>query len=150
MRYKFRGKRLDNGEWVSGSLIIDPDTKRYEIWGFDYYTDADGYQRDPFAHQVDPETVGQYTGLQDKNGKEIYEGESVKWFDRPLAWYRDPDKNPGKILTDSIVFKDGSFRTRKYNELLINIVGTRDFNLLEKSECQIIGNRWDNPELLGG
>ena len=65
----FRGKRADNGEWVEGTL--------YQI----------GKEQNPFimlvnrcaeSHEVDPATVGQYTGLTDKNGTKIFEGDIVK------------------------------------------------------------------------
>ncbi|WP_411829279.1 YopX family protein [Paenibacillus kribbensis] len=75
----------------------------------------------------------------------MYEGDILKWYDRPLSWYRNPDTTTCSQIIDVAVFSNGSFRTRKYSELLINLCGTKDFNFLERSEIEVIGNIYETP-----
>lgn len=142
---KFRGKRIDNGEWVYGSLFrgISPhDRQPYSIIITDEKYDAEGHLPKDIAlgflsdevFVVEANSVGQFTGLTDKNGKEIYEGDIVL---SKLKRARKYDE----IL--QICFEDSEYCGRnKYGG------GTSLSLLKDYHTVEAIGNIHDNPELI--
>lgn len=127
---KFRGKLLKNGEWCYGSLLIWED-------GECYILEKSDSSYAVWKREIAPDTVGQFTGLHDANGKEIYEGDVII-----------EDKDP-TIL--EIVFRDGIFfaaigNTRGENPFMNCALRV----ILDRRKTYIIGNIYDNPELLKG
>lgn len=130
-KIKFRGKRIDTGEWVYGDLIENQG--RYYI----YYATSDTTLENEddtiivLAEEVDPDTVGQYTGKKDRNGKEIYEGDIIGGSNGSINGYEWPFKLLIKWNDERCEFNTPAWgymdSTHYYN---------------------VIGNRWDNPELL--
>lgn len=139
--YLFHGKRLDNDEWVEGDLFQDRDLGTVHIQGFDYYSTEEGLQRDGYSFEVDPETVGQFTGLADKNGRKIFEGDIIE---RRLL----PTK---QICTKSIAKYAERHAAFAINDINGNVIEDYLDSILQMNfEIEVIGNRWDNPELLEG
>lgn len=121
----FRGKGIYTNKWVEGSLVIFPNTGRIKILKWNN-ADLDFDQI-----EVNPETVGQYTGLTDNNGTKIFEGDIVEGADFTIE-----DGGYGLIS-----FEDGAFEVNGNN-----IIGTFHENYWGK-EFEVIGNIHDNPEL---
>lgn len=133
----FRGKRKDNREWVYGDLVHS----QYKIGD----TCVGQYGNTVGIHQIDPETVGQYTGLTDKNGTKIFEGDIL----HIVSYTCDYDYKTSvaaKYGYVSGLYVDGDFDGGDFNEIGFAF----DYWSEEDAEVEVIGNIHDNPELLGG
>lgn len=124
-KIKFRGKHPHIAEWCFGNLV-DYGDGRMEIHGFGVFHDGDN---DWHEIEVAPDTVGQFTGMKDNDEKEIYEGDIVKDKYENRYEVRYDDKRMSWIAHSSIPFE---------NNLPLCVV----------TECTIIDNIHDNPELL--
>ena len=127
----FRGKRLDNGEWVEGNLFVsDTDGGTYILEGSRIVT---------IEWEVDPSTVCQYTGLTDKNGKRIFKGDIVQYHERQFDGKDVP-------VRDAVIYEEGGFSVRAYflNNWLWNSINGNT----QLRDVEIIGNIHDKPELL--
>ena len=151
----FRGKRTDNDEWIKGYLH-KIEGKGYRAFAIQVQ-DIDSYMCRPHSHEVQPKTVGQYTGLTDKNGTKIFEGDIVKitYNDRLTRRLEKEDYASYMkefCLVEQVVFYKGAFCSKVEIED-IPLYRPLGFDLYAKSmlkELEIIGNIYDNPELLEG
>ena len=118
----FRGKRLDNGQWVEGNVQV-PNKETLHVFNKWFMWDEKNIQR-----QVDPETVGQFTGMTDKKGKKLFEGDVYSMGEKNILYV--------------VIFDKSQFIGKQ--------VGNRSLAGLEywKSDIEIVGSVHDNPELL--
>ena len=135
----FRGKRTDNGEWIEGNLITGvflrggrdipyimcPDKADYDC--FEDFSVENGIS------EVDPETVCQYTGLTDKNGRKIFEGDIV-----------EIPSDDAEIYIIEWDIDTARFTIVQHGSVIC------DFDNYWGYELEIIGNIFDNAELLEG
>jgi uncharacterized phage protein (TIGR01671 family) len=156
---EFRGKRVDTGEWARGYLYCIPfgyDNPRY---GYNFICEFAPENLLPGCNDfmlVRPETVGQYTGLTDKNGVKIFEGDILLWR------HTESSGLPARQKT-VVFFEEGSFSIKRIDNFYPSGLAPRSGSLYE--ECgwfdeaireypqgnffyEVTGNIHDNPELL--
>ena len=126
----FRGKRTDNGEWIEGYYACIGETPVI----FTGELDFSKWDIRAKMNAIIPETVGQFTGVTDRNGKKIFEWDIVKRGDR--IWVIEYD------------VKCAQFVMKTFTER--GVFWIRSFDLIPSEWCEVIGNIYDNPELLKG
>lgn len=136
----FRGKKVDGGEWVEGYIV-----KKHGTYFMYDIKNSDTCRQNNYL--VDENTICQYTGLTDKNGKKIFEGDILRGFQYPFC--HDGEYN----YYAEIIFANCSFMTYTHKNPSSCVRGISDGNT-ELMECwvsedwEVIGNIYDNPELL--
>lgn len=145
----FRGKRIDNGEWVEG-FAYEHQPPLVAIAPKDYIPEKSKWyiSRTAFADwsmprqvefiEVDPSTIGQYTGLCDKNGKKIFEGDILD------CSYINPMSGGMTKRLFQIAFRGGAFMAK----LIEHEPFGDTFLRFKNTDGNVIGNIHDNPELL--
>lgn len=140
---KFRAKRLDNGEWSYGSglliaddfCVIDRDTEMYVDEKYEWAGNTHFFR--VAGVMCDLKTIGQYTGLKDKNGKEIYEGDIIGCHNPNIKHLIFFNEKQGRFMAAL----DGDIEKDYYG-----VCGLDDSRWNATKE--VIGNIHDNPELI--
>ncbi|MBF1479067.1 YopX family protein [Prevotella pallens] len=126
----FRGKDILKEEWVYGDLVKTKNFVAIKKTNGDYFRPT----------QVSPNTVGQYTGLKDKNGKQIFEGDI-------LGYIGKRKDNMNKVYRRKVVFHEGMFALLSKE---LPAYSALNYHCMEdgRSAWSVIGNIHDNPELI--
>ncbi len=137
---KFRGKKIYNGNWFYGNLIFRKEESPVIETNAEYksyYIQTQDFEGEEY--EVYPETIGQFTGFYDKNGKEIYEGDVLNFY----WFYFDGCGEREVNLKSAVVYYKGCF-CFKYGDEMIPL---KEYNFEEYPPI-LLGNIYDNPELL--
>ena len=158
----FRGKSIETDKWVYGEYIKHinrtpcPMGDRVRKKDIDHIILYSGFSdwnmpRGIEGQHVNPDTVGQYTGLTDKNGKKIFEGDILRFGERKLRVYWN-----GEAFQWQCNMWDGNYRisaanipgfVENWDNIDLAIIAAEPI-ITGKMTTEIIGNIWDNPELL--
>ena len=140
--YKFRGKEVDTSKWVYGGLFKEPappqcfektlEDKYWIVYPNPRYMPDWNLPYEMVRTDIEKETIGQYTGLKDKNGKEIYEGDIVKVF-------TNKEWRIGKIIYEHSGFTIDVTNNKELEYGRTSII---------ESLTEVVGNEFDNSELL--
>ena len=139
-RYLYKAKRIDGGEWVQGYYVKGSDMYGKET-NVIFEPDAIFYsngETDGLA-EIDPSTICQCTGLKDKNGKLIWENDVVGFWDT----YSTENGQAEMDCIGKVVWDDETISFQVTNRLSADSYEVID-------ECSVIGNIFDNPEILDG
>ena len=147
----FRGKKLESGEWITGGYfkhinrMLHPAGDRISLKDVNHLIIQSGFAdwgmpRSPIAYEVDPETVGQWIGVNDIEGTKIFEGDILEIRDddvhyRWVKWFSE-------LRYPEFGFKNGAKLERVQQMTWPQVV--------EKAYYRVVGNIYDNPELLEG
>lgn len=139
----FRGKRTDNGEWVQGYYAKAKDYMSEKEIHVIFPLDLELFPHSEFSsyEEVDPETVGQYTGWEDMSGKKIFEGDICRFKE----WWRGKPCWIGHVL-----FEQGIYIIAGGPNEECDTPFYIQMSRLDIDEIEVIGNMRDNPELIGG
>ena len=134
---KFRARRADKDEFAFGDLLTGMGYKKGKFFILPHlsYYPSDCHSVD--GYEVIPETIGQFTGLKDKKGKEIYEGDIIRSFD-----------SNGDAILHCIVWEEARFVAQYKGRYLSSKCFLKQ-DWLDEFDKEVVGNIYDNKNLLG-
>ncbi len=157
----FKAKRLDNGEWVEGHLVKRPSCIQFCLDSYSsWYVNRPAADPDDNSseYNIDPETIGQYTGLKDKSGRRIFEGDILRNHGNPvdLTLVKFGEFGVIDVEAESVVDNAIGWHTKVIPTDALSQCEPFCYNMplsdywLKRYEAEVIGNIHDNPELLKG